>query len=100
MESKNVKRYNNINSEIMKKLALTTVLFSLVMVLTSFNTSETSNSLSNTLGIDPPGGGQNSGGVLGGGKKSDGYTSNHLTATNNVSSGADSQSAISYKKID
>jgi hypothetical protein len=43
MESKSVKKYNNINSTVMKKLALTTGLFSLVMVLTSFNTSETSN---------------------------------------------------------
>jgi len=85
----------------MKKSIATIALFTLVLVTTSFTTTvETSNSLSNTLGIDPPTGGQNSGGVLGGGKKSDVYISNHLIATNNVSSGADSQSAISYKKID
>jgi len=55
MESKNVKKYNNINSTVMKKLALTTGLFSLVMVLTSFNTSETSNDIlvkSATVSID------------------------------------------------
>ena len=84
----------------MKKSIATIALFTLVLVTTSFTTVETSNSLSNTLGIDPPTGGQNSGGVLGGGKKSDVYTSNHLTATNNIISGADSQSAISYKKMD
>jgi hypothetical protein len=39
----------------MKKLALTTGLFSLVMVLTSFNTSETTNDIlinNTTVGID------------------------------------------------
>ena len=84
----------------MKKSIATIALFTLVLVTTSFTTVETSNSLSNTLSIDPPTGGQNSGGVIGGTKKQDVYASNHITATNNVSSGADSQSAISYKKMD
>ena len=56
MESKSVKKYNNINSTVMKKLALTTGLFSLVMVLTSFNTSETSNDIlvnNTTVSGDP-----------------------------------------------
>jgi len=82
----------------MKKSIATIALFTLALVTTSF-TVETSNNLSNTLTMDPPTGGQNSGGALGGGKKLDVYANNHL-ATNNVSFGSESQSAISYKKID
>jgi len=51
----------------MKKLALTTGLFSLVMVLTSFTASETSNDIlvnNTTVSIDPPVG--SSGGATGG----------------------------------
>ena len=84
----------------MKKSIATIALFSLALVTTSFTTVETSNSLSNVLGIDPPTGGQNSGGAIGGGKKTDVYASNHATADNTISFGSESQSTISYKKID
>jgi len=82
----------------MKKSIATIALFTLALVTTSF-TTQTSNNLSNTVSVDPPTGGQNSGGAIGGGKKLDLHAMNHV-AKNTVSFGSESQSTLSNKKID
>jgi len=83
----------------MKKSIATIALFTLALVTTSFTTMETSADLSNTVSMDPPTGGQNSGGAIGGGKKLDLHAMNHV-AKNTVSFGSESQSTLSNKKID
>jgi hypothetical protein len=98
MESKSVKKYNNINSTVMKKLALTTGLFSLVMVLTSFNTSGISNDIlvnNATVSVDPTTGAQT--GNLGQ-KKVDVMTGQSLNTQSNFASV--NQSIGMDKKVD
>lgn len=86
----------------MKKSIATIALFTLALVTTSFTTMETSADLSNTVSMDPPTGGQNSGGVGSGTRKQDTYTFNHASNDNIQlgSFGSDSQSAINNVKLD
>lgn len=80
----------------MKKLALTTGLFSLVMVLTSFNTSETSNDIlvnNATVSVDPNGAA--AGGVI---KKVD--VMNNLSLNTQSNFASVNQSIGTDKKVD
>ena len=85
----------------MKKSALTIALFSLTMVLTSFTTVETSNSLSiEKTAQDPPIGGVCAGC---GNKKLDvakSESSSNATAVKTNSFNTDTQSLGNYKKLD
>lgn len=86
----------------MKKSILTIAFVSFALVATSFTTVEASNSLSTTLSVDPPTGGQNSGGATGGGRKLD-FNINTVEMKNSFQSvtfGSDSQSTTSYRKVD
>ena len=85
----------------MKKLALTTGLFSLVMVLTSFNTAEASNDIlvnNTTVSIDPPAGGSNGGAAGGVIKKVD--VMNNLSLNTQSNFASVNQSIGTDKKAD
>jgi len=87
----------------MKKSIATIALFTLALITTSFTTMETSADLSNTVSMDPPTGGQNSGGVGGGVRKQDFSSANNAVTVKSIqlnNTSTDSQSTISNRKVD